>query len=52
MEFAMEVLVVLAIFGVIAMTTRAFGDPGNGRLGRPSGEGRPSDRHWFHGRAP
>jgi hypothetical protein len=54
MELAMEILVVVAIFGVIAITTWAFGDSGNGRLGRPSEEGMRAQRqgsHWFHGRA-
>jgi hypothetical protein len=54
MELAMEILVVVAIFAVIAITTRAFGDSGNGRLGNPSREGTPAEphrSHWFHGRA-
>jgi hypothetical protein len=50
----MEILVVVAVFGVIAITTWAFGDSGHGRLGDPSGDDRPAERqqsHWFHGRA-
>jgi hypothetical protein len=54
MELAMEIVVVAAIFGVIAVTTWAFGDPGHGRLGDRSTDGMPAERqgsHWFHRRA-